>query len=107
MAVALIYPEPEHGGARTKGISSLKNELEIANGYISQARSILKSAPDLSDSVLSGSWVLPLFNLSLCGYKNVLMPPLFFLISEAQRFDPPRIYIFASSEKFVGRYGYR
>ena len=55
MAVAMIYPDAEHGGARDKGVSSLKNKLEFNKGYISQARTILKYAIDLSENVLSGS----------------------------------------------------
>jgi hypothetical protein len=52
MAVAVIYPEPAKGG---RGKINAVKITEFDQSYISHARTILKHAPDLSDSVLSGS----------------------------------------------------
>ena len=51
MAVAMIYPEPEKGG-RGKNSSVSK---EFSGVYLSQARTVLKWAPELADAVPSGA----------------------------------------------------
>ena len=51
MCVAMIYPEPEERGRGKK--SSLN--VDFSATYIKQARTVLRDAPDLVDSVLSGA----------------------------------------------------
>ena len=53
MALALIYPEPEHGGSRKKG-SSKVSELGFSKQRLSQARSVLAYSRDLAMAVISG-----------------------------------------------------
>jgi hypothetical protein len=53
MAVAMIYPEPKRGEH-----SEFKNRtggLGVSKAYLSNARAVLASAPDLAASVLSGT----------------------------------------------------
>jgi hypothetical protein len=57
IAVAVIYPESEKGGRGQKGLSS-KGFSDVASGRLSQARTVLKLAPDLVDGVLAGSVTL-------------------------------------------------
>jgi len=54
MAVANTYPEAEVGGRGKK----VKLNLDFSSQYISQARTVLKHAPDLSGNVLSGATTL-------------------------------------------------
>jgi hypothetical protein len=54
MAVAMIYPEPEKGG---RGKNAVLN-TEFSTASLSHARTVLKFAPDLADSVLSGAVAL-------------------------------------------------
>lgn len=51
MAVAMAYPEPEKGG-RGK-VNSLPSK-EFGSGFLSQARTVLKKAPDLVEVVIAG-----------------------------------------------------
>jgi hypothetical protein len=51
MAIAKIFPEPEAGG---RGKNS-KLHLGFSIMYLSQARTVVESAPDLADAVLSGA----------------------------------------------------
>ena len=54
VAVAKIYPEGEHGGDRK---SSTKNglDLPIDKRRLSEARLILRYAPELADQVRAGT----------------------------------------------------
>jgi hypothetical protein len=53
MAVAKLYPEPEH--LRRKGSGSIKN-IELASAqYISHARTVLRWLPEIADHVLAGT----------------------------------------------------
>lgn len=54
MAVAKLTPDVQRGGARTKGASS-KNEFEVAAGYVSQARVVLRWLPEIADLVMAGT----------------------------------------------------
>ena len=54
MAVAMIYPEPEGRGRGKKGSVS-ERFPEISKGKVSEARTVLKHAPDLAGNVLAQS----------------------------------------------------
>jgi hypothetical protein len=47
MRLALLYPEPKHGGARKKGSSS-ETKLEISKARLSQARAVLAYSHELA-----------------------------------------------------------
>ncbi len=55
MAVAVLYPDSQK--LRRKGSSPLKNE-ELKSAYLSQARTVLKYAPEHSETVLAGGMAL-------------------------------------------------
>ena len=52
MAWAMIYPEPEKGG---RGKKSSVTEEFVSSALISNARAVLKHAPDLAAGVLAGA----------------------------------------------------
>lgn len=58
MALAMIYPEANYGGARTRGaVSETKTELakaKVSNTRLSQARSVLRHSRALADDVVAG-----------------------------------------------------
>lgn len=49
--VAKIYPEPEKGGRNKNAVIT----TEFSSGLLSQARTVLRHAPDLADHVINGS----------------------------------------------------
>ena len=51
MAVAMVYPEPEKGGRGKKS----PEPVGISQQRVSEARFVLRHAPDLADNVLSGA----------------------------------------------------
>ena len=53
MAVAIAYPDAEHGGDR-KSSSKLELEKDIHKGRLSQARKILRLTPLQAVDVMSG-----------------------------------------------------
>ena len=52
MAVAMMFPEPEKGG---RGKTNSLKIKEFNGGYVSQARAVISSAPELVESVLNGA----------------------------------------------------
>jgi hypothetical protein len=54
MAMAMIYPEAEHGGARKKG-STLETKHEFSGGRLSQARKILRHSTTLAERVIAST----------------------------------------------------
>lgn len=52
IVVAMIYPEPQK--LRRKDSSPFETK-ELSSGKLSQARTVLRHAPDLADSVINGS----------------------------------------------------
>jgi hypothetical protein len=58
MTLAMIYPEPEKGGARERGsISETKTELmraKISDARLSQARTVLRHSRELAQAVVAG-----------------------------------------------------
>jgi len=53
MAVAMIRPDPERGGAKDRG--SIATQLGLTSEYVRQARTVLREAPALAQLVLAGS----------------------------------------------------
>jgi hypothetical protein len=54
MAVAKAYPEPEHGAPGKKSALKIKG-VQVNEGTLSQARTVLRLAPSLADEVLAGN----------------------------------------------------
>lgn len=54
MAVAMMYPDAKHGGDRKAGASS-KNELDVATGAVSEARTVLRWVPEIAELVMAGT----------------------------------------------------
>jgi hypothetical protein len=55
MAVAMVYPEAEHGGKRPRGSSSETKLDGFSKARLSQARTVLAHASDLAPGVLAGT----------------------------------------------------
>lgn len=56
MAVAMMYPESRQGRrSDIDGTSSIIEEVGIASGYLSQARTVLRESHALAEQVLSGT----------------------------------------------------
>lgn len=54
MGWAMIYPEAEHGGARTKGASSETKLEGLSKTRLSQARAVRRHSMALAEAVMSG-----------------------------------------------------